>query len=544
MSSLSEVIRFRSSVDKLNPTEFNDFILTFVQKCERNILITSLFTTFLSQLHSSSNQQESNQPTLNIALTLLKQIIASRKPKRQHYPCHVKRLQSLSSELIGNLASYLNLADYKAFCKVNRIVYIGCNSPNTLQHVHLKAIMDHSLNKEPSKQMATMGQLHREIYALKTQLRTSNKEANSFKLMANAYRDACLNGCHPRREMFGSISKCNDMIERSSTASLWRQQRMNLFGNTKITKHNSKYLSKDLLQALAVWCENNEYTANQNPWITLDEGKRSMNDVLEVFDIGSDHRCKALTSCNQKGARSKTQIPKHTVLGRYLGFESTEEEWSEVFDYSNKETHGEYLYKLSWNEHVDGDGNICASAPQGEKTRMNLMIDPLEGGYRKYPLIYINDCRKTLTEDALTDEDATVQNVKFIEATVQGWPSVFVVTKRDIQNGEELLLDYGKDYSRLVMENKRWNQMIDHDRRNIDEHIQAPMYVQLDDCYNLSVYESAEQNYDSNYDDEQWAWKKNGYQQPQPDKKKQCNKCGKIFKMEVDLLLHQTLVKC
>eukprot|EP01083_Nonionella_stella_P075093 203926_1 len=60
-----------------------------------------------------------------------------------------------------------------------------------------------------------------------------------------------------------------------------------------------------------------------------------------------------------------------------------------------------------------------------------------------------------------------------------------------------------------------------------------------------------QRNYDSDYEDETYC--KNGYQQPQPHKKKhkmndrepiKCNKCGKIFTLEVDLLLHRTNDKC
>eukprot|EP01083_Nonionella_stella_P241606 843569_1 len=51
MTSLTEVIRFRALVDKLTDTEFDQFILTLVQKCGRElrgILITSLFAMFAS----------------------------------------------------------------------------------------------------------------------------------------------------------------------------------------------------------------------------------------------------------------------------------------------------------------------------------------------------------------------------------------------------------------------------------------------------------------------------------------------------------------
>eukprot|EP01083_Nonionella_stella_P259107 885009_1 len=137
MTSLSEVIRFRASVHKLTDTEFHQFILTLVQKCGRDILITSLFTMFTSGCDRSSQSLET---TLNI----IKQIIESRKTKPKPASSSDITMQSLPSALIGNLASYLNSTDYCAFSKANRTVYIGCNTPNTLHCLDLSKINDYS----------------------------------------------------------------------------------------------------------------------------------------------------------------------------------------------------------------------------------------------------------------------------------------------------------------------------------------------------------------------------------------------------------------
>eukprot|EP01083_Nonionella_stella_P259108 885010_1 len=137
MTSLSEVIRFRASVHKLTDTEFHQFILTLVQKCGRDILITSLFTMFTSGCDRSSQSLET---TLNI----IKQIIESRKTKPKPASSSDITMQSLPSALIGNLASYLNSTDYCAFSKANRTVYIGCNAPNTLYLLNLCSIHDYS----------------------------------------------------------------------------------------------------------------------------------------------------------------------------------------------------------------------------------------------------------------------------------------------------------------------------------------------------------------------------------------------------------------
>eukprot|EP01083_Nonionella_stella_P017135 47890_1 len=119
MASLAEVIRFRAFVDKLTDSEFNQFIQTLVQKCGRGILITSLFALFTSECNRLSNIEQTLDTTLNI----IKQIIESRDTKPKPASSSDITMQSLPSELIGNLASYLNLTDYIAFSKANRITY-------------------------------------------------------------------------------------------------------------------------------------------------------------------------------------------------------------------------------------------------------------------------------------------------------------------------------------------------------------------------------------------------------------------------------------
>eukprot|EP01083_Nonionella_stella_P169569 575302_1 len=138
MTSLAEVIRFRSSVDKLTDTEFNRFIMMLMQKCGRDILITSLFTMFTSACNRSSD-------TLDTTLNIIKQIIESRKTKPKPVNSYAITMKSLPSELIGNLASYLTFTEYRAFQTLNRTIYVGCNTPNTLLRLDLTKINDYSM---------------------------------------------------------------------------------------------------------------------------------------------------------------------------------------------------------------------------------------------------------------------------------------------------------------------------------------------------------------------------------------------------------------
>eukprot|EP01084_Bolivina_argentea_P200558 342948_1 len=99
---------------------------------------------FTSPFNIIFNGQDSKQQTLNTTLSTIQQIIESRKTKPKSIRSYGLTMQSLPSELIGHLASYLKFKDYRSFSSVNRMIYIGSNSPNTLQRLNLRQVNDYS----------------------------------------------------------------------------------------------------------------------------------------------------------------------------------------------------------------------------------------------------------------------------------------------------------------------------------------------------------------------------------------------------------------
>merc|ERR1712154_415557 len=53
-------------------------------------------------------------------------------------------------------------------------------------------------------------------------------------------------------------------------------------------------------------------------------------------------------------------------------------------------------------------------------------------------LVFVNDCRRNIKEKKPTFEDEKDWNCCFRKAFVNGWPMVVMVTRRDIQKGDEL----------------------------------------------------------------------------------------------------------
>eukprot|EP01083_Nonionella_stella_P277076 941984_1 len=161
MASLVEAIRFRALSSKLDKTEFNTFILEFIQGCGRNILVTSLF----NQFHTSNTTENANRQALQTCIGVIKQIMESRKRKPNTLSQTQITIHSLSPDLIGESSSYLCHKDNIAFGEVNRAMYIGCNTPNTLRKMDLTAVNDYSvisLRKYPHLQClaVTLNQFH------------------------------------------------------------------------------------------------------------------------------------------------------------------------------------------------------------------------------------------------------------------------------------------------------------------------------------------------------------------------------------------------
>lgn len=90
----------------------------------------------------------------------------------------------------------------------------------------------------------------------------------------------------------------------------------------------------------------------------------------------------------------------------------------------------------------------------------SLIIDPIAAGFgrgiQQHNLMaLINDCRKDIDKSTIpTKDDAKVQNVGFITANVNGWPSAFVVTIKNIKKKEPLWCDYGSAYPVAMAQHK------------------------------------------------------------------------------------------
>ena len=123
-------------------------MITFTTKIINEFEAEAIIAPFCGQF-LESNLINKNVQLIETAMNIIKAIITSRSKSNQNnnQASIANKLESLPSELIGEVSSYLEHKDHISLSKANRSIYIGCNSPNTLQVLDLIEINDHSCIK-------------------------------------------------------------------------------------------------------------------------------------------------------------------------------------------------------------------------------------------------------------------------------------------------------------------------------------------------------------------------------------------------------------
>ena len=131
LSTLVNSIRFQILVKQLDDDEFDTF---FSRLCRRNGKDTVLELFLPNTGNNSIPQME----LIRFAST----IITERDPSR-HYPQpETAIISGTPSQLIGEIASFLDYSDYVSFSSTNRKRFVDCNSPNGLTELDLSKFTD------------------------------------------------------------------------------------------------------------------------------------------------------------------------------------------------------------------------------------------------------------------------------------------------------------------------------------------------------------------------------------------------------------------
>eukprot|EP01083_Nonionella_stella_P090396 252552_1 len=131
---LNQAIEFQHLISQLTDLERIQFLSTLIHSHVDTVL-SSLFQHLVNP-NQINKVNEFNQS--------ISAIIQSRKEKPKPLCMRNIKLQQFPRAIIGYTASFLNQYDYVDFSLSNRSVYLGCNSPNTLQTLSLDKPKDFS----------------------------------------------------------------------------------------------------------------------------------------------------------------------------------------------------------------------------------------------------------------------------------------------------------------------------------------------------------------------------------------------------------------
>ena len=336
------------------------------------------------------------------------------------------------------------------------------------------------LERELEKVINQRNELKLEIDFIKNEfkvkLRSLEIERDRYKLRCTSLTDQMLIGIEPRRGLC-TIVKCqlnNLQTEWTKNVKRLYDELCTNYGDNMISDHHEE-LSESITKSIRKFLEINQDKNYINPLIQIKRNTLIQDKVMKKRVIKKGYRIPELVG--QYGIYANMNIPKDVVLGKYIGFECTNKEWGEIFDYTNADAkHGEYLYSFNIDQEMDDNHD-------GSR---QITIDPLEGRLmdmhnngrgRDLKLLYVNDIRQDIFNPEPSTEDIAIQNTRFVVVKIFGWPSVFVITTKRIRKGKELLLDYGGSYSVLLKQNKRWSKMINASKKQITNNIIGDMNI-------------------------------------------------------------------
>eukprot|EP01084_Bolivina_argentea_P076604 138843_1 len=131
---MDSLIKFRMLFDSLNSWEELLFMDKIIKSCGTELIKAAIFNHFAQKIIQFKPYNNNHIQTLNETLS---DIIRSRKkPDKNENKIELK-LDELPAPLISNISSYLMQTEYNKLQIANRKIFIGCNSPFSLNKIDL-----------------------------------------------------------------------------------------------------------------------------------------------------------------------------------------------------------------------------------------------------------------------------------------------------------------------------------------------------------------------------------------------------------------------
>eukprot|EP01084_Bolivina_argentea_P052373 96227_1 len=134
--SVNKAIKFRYLAAQLTNEETHFFINKLIEN-HTNTILNALFHQMAKVRINDSSENDS----IN---NIISNIILSREKKPKIFVPQNIKLDQIPQKLIGIISSFLNQHEYIHFSQLNRFIYLGCNTPNTLQVLNLRKTKNYS----------------------------------------------------------------------------------------------------------------------------------------------------------------------------------------------------------------------------------------------------------------------------------------------------------------------------------------------------------------------------------------------------------------
>lgn len=291
---------------------------------------------------------------------------------------------------------------------------------------------------------------------------------------------------------FATTSKPKLFRDRNSKLKELRKLARKRYPATKICIESDDKANEVHFDGIIEYIKNNKHRMRGDvvirckgaPPTDLVEQRKAM----EVFTVQFNERSPALIG--QRGLKALIRIPRGTVIGEYFGREFLENEFEDIYGGTkeyidiNQYAQGAKVdieipvSKLAHFENFGGnlteevsDGKNESDGNGNEEMMVHefrMLIDGLNVESKvKAMLIYINDCRRNIFRADKVGDDELVQNVELMTVYFNGWPKIFGIATKDIEQNEEMFTFYGKEYGYTEQDKARHAKNMRFQRQNV-----------------------------------------------------------------------------
>ena len=127
---LAQAIQFKFLAAQLTSSETISFIQNVVDS-DPKMIIDALSLYFMHRLPINENTVQHDR-----CIETISTIIQSRDSQPEEQDCN--KIDDLPTGIIGLCGSFLDQDSYGQLSNVNRAIYLGCNSPNTLRELEVE----------------------------------------------------------------------------------------------------------------------------------------------------------------------------------------------------------------------------------------------------------------------------------------------------------------------------------------------------------------------------------------------------------------------